>query len=160
MIREFRKEDLPRLREIARKAWKPIFDNYKNQLGDELYPMLYPDPEEPFRVKDREIVSQAELVPHEILICERNGEIAGFIFFGMRGKTGIICNNAKDPDSQERGVAQEMYTAVLEKFKAAGMTVATVGTGLDSAHESARRAYEKAGFSARMDKTVYYMKLD
>ena len=24
----------------------------------------------------------------------------------------------------------------------------------------ARRAYEKAGFHARMDKTVYYMKLD
>lgn len=160
MIREFRPEDLPRLREIARKAWAPIFENYKNQLGEELYPMLYPDPEEPFRVKDREIVSQAEKVPHEILICERNGEIAGFIFFGMRGKTGIICNNAKDPDSQERGVAQEMYQAVFEKFKAAGMTMATVGTGLDSAHAAARKAYEKAGFHARMDKTVYYMKLD
>lgn len=160
MIREFREEDLPRLREIARKAWKPIFDNYKNQLGDELYPMLYPDPEEPFRVKDREIVSQAKLVPHEILICERNGVIAGFIFFGMKGKTGIICNNAKDPDSQERGVAQEMYAAVLQKFKEAGMTIATVGTGLDSAHAPARKAYEKAGFSAHMDKTVYYMKLD
>ena len=44
MIREFRKEDLPILLEIARKAWKPIFDNYKNQLGEDLYPMLYPDP--------------------------------------------------------------------------------------------------------------------
>ena len=160
MIRAFREEDLPVLLDIARKAWKPIFDNYKNLLGEELYPMLYPDPEEPYRVKEREIISQAQKVPHEILICERNGKVAGFIFFGMRGKTGIICNNAKDPDSEERGVAQEMYAAVLEKFRAAGMTVATVSTGLDSAHAPARNAYEKAGFKARMDKTVYYMKLD
>lgn len=160
MIREFKQEDLPVILEIARKAWKPIFDNYKKQLGEELHALLYPDPEAPYKLKEREIRSQAELVPHEILICEREGKIAGFIFFGMRGKTGIICNNAKDPDSTERGVAQEMYAAVLAKFKAAGMTVATVGTGLDSAHAPARRAYEKAGFSARMDKTSYYMKLD
>ena len=159
MIREFREEDLPVLLEIAHKAWKPIFDNYKNQLGEELYPMIYPDPEEPYRVKEREIIAQAKLVPHEILICERNGKVAGFIFFGMKNKTGIICNNAKDPDSTERGVAQEMYAAVLEKFKAAGMEVATVSTGLDTAHAPARRAYEKAGFAARMDKTSYYMKL-
>ena len=160
MIREFRPEDLPVIQAIARKAWKPIFDNYKNLLGEELYPLVYPDPEEPFRIKEREIRAQAEKVPHEILICEREGKIAGFIFFGMRGKTGVICNNAKDPDSTERGVAQEMYAAVLEKFKAAGMTVATVNTGLDCAHAPARRAYEKAGFCARMDKTSYYMKLD
>jgi ribosomal protein S18 acetylase RimI-like enzyme len=160
MIREFKPEDLPTLLVIARKAWKPIFDNYKNQLGAELYPLVYPDPEEPFRIKEREIRAQAEKVPHEILICEREGKIAGFIFFGMRGKTGIICNNAKDPDSAERGVAQEMYAAVLEKFKAAGMTVATVSTGLDCAHAPARRAYEKAGFAAHMDKISYYMKLD
>ena len=121
MIREFKPEDLPTLLVIARKAWKPIFDNYKNQLGAELYPLVYPDPEEPFRIKEREIRAQAEKVPHEILICERDGNIAGFIFFGMRGKTGIICNNAKDPDSAERGVAQEMYAAVLEKFKAADL---------------------------------------
>ena len=35
-------------------------------------------------------------------------------------------------------------------FDAAGMRAATVSTGGDDSHAAARRAYEKAGFSARI----------
>jgi len=159
MIREYRTGDLARLIEIAMKAWKPVFDEYINQLGEELYPLVIGDPEEPYRIKRREVIMQAMLARDEILICERENKVVGFLFFGMRGKTGIICNNARDPEYDGKGVGQELYSAVLQKFRDGGMTLATVSTGLDAGHASARRAYERAGFKHHQDKIVYYLKL-
>ena len=39
-----------------------------------------------------------------------------------------------------------MYDHVLYKMKTAGVKYVQVGTGGDSAHAPARRAYEKSGF--------------
>ena len=74
-------------------------------------------------------------------------------------KFGNITNNALDPHCGEKGVGQEMYQAVLERFRAEGMKAATVQTGLDEAHAPARRAYERAGFHLRNEQVMYVMDL-
>ena len=52
-----------------------------------------------------------------------------------------------------------MYAAVLDHFRSQGMLYAKVVTGMDYAHEPARRAYERAGFNIRHEDVTYYMKL-
>ena len=52
-----------------------------------------------------------------------------------------------------------LYEAVFDKLRAAGCTVVRVGTGLDEAHAPARRAYQKAGFTAKLESVTYYKKL-
>ena len=41
MIRLFQPSDLEPMVAIARKAWKKIFEGFRQQLGDELYSILY-----------------------------------------------------------------------------------------------------------------------
>ena len=77
----------------------------------------------------------------------------------MERKIGIISNNAVDPCCGVKGVGQEMYRAVLEYFRKAGMLLAQVTTGLDEAHAPARRAYERAGFGLHTESVTYTMKL-
>jgi GNAT superfamily N-acetyltransferase len=61
---------------------------------------------------------------------------------------GEIGLNAVDPAHVGHGVGTAMYDFALARMKEAGMRVATVSTGGDPSHMPARRAYEKAGFTA------------
>jgi hypothetical protein len=47
----------------------------------------------------------------------------------------------------------------IATLKAAGMQLATVGTGGDPSHAPARRAYEKAGFNVHLPSIYMYRKL-
>ena len=157
MIREYRKEDFETLAAIARKAWRKIFEGFRQQLGDELYAILYDNRQQDKRYQ---LSVFLEKYPEYCRICERNGKIAGFITFGLNRelRVGRILNNAADPESGEKGVGQEMYAAVFEIMRAEGMTACTVNTGLDEGHAPARKAYERAGFYRHTD-SITYVKL-
>ena len=139
---------------IARKAWKKIFEGFRQQLGDELYTILYGN-----RLQDKrhQLTEFTAKFPRQCYVCERNGKIVGFVTFGLNRetKTGILTNNAADPDSGEKGVGQEMYAAVFERMRQEGMIAVTVSTGLDEGHAPARRAYERAGFEKHLDSVTY-----
>ena len=143
---------------IARKAWKKIFEGFRQQLGDELYTILYGN-----RLQDKryQLTEFTAKFPRQCYVCERNGKIVGFITFGLNNetKTGFLTNNAADPDSGEKGVGQEMYAAVFERMRQEGMIAVKVSTGLDEGHAPARRAYERAGFEKNLKSVTYYKKL-
>ena len=154
MIRLFQPSDLEPMVAIARKAWKKIFEGFRQQLGDELYTILYGN-----RLQDKryQLTEFTAKFPRQCYVCERNGKIVGFVTFGLNRetKTGILTNNAADPDSGEKGVGQEMYAAVFERMRQEGMIAVTVSTGLDEGHAPARRAYERAGFEKHLDSVTY-----
>ena len=154
MIRLFQPSDLEPMVVIARKAWKKIFEGFRQQLGDELYSILYDN-----RLQDKryQLTEFTAKFPQQCYVCERNGKIVGFVTFGLNRetKTGILTNNAADPDSGEKGVGQEMYAAVFERMRQEGMIAVTVSTGLDEGHAPARRAYERAGFEKHLDSVTY-----
>ena len=161
-MRAFRQEDLPVIMDIANRAWKGIRAMSRAALGDEISDML--NPEGDSVSKGRQVEQYAAKAPDRILICERSGRVVGFITF-MLGEDpacpiGEIGNNAADPDCGEKGVGQEMYQAVFEHMKAAGMKAVRVVTGLDYAHERARKAYQRAGFDRELQSVTYYRKLD
>lgn len=158
MIRPYQPEDFPRMVQIAREAWKEIFAGFREQIGDELYHILYENKYQDKEYQLRETVTKA---PAHCRICERNGKIVGFITFNYddKRKIGIICNNAADRVCGEKGIGQEMYQAVLKIFRDNGMLAAMVSTGLDEGHRPARTAYQRAGFLLHHDSITYVMKL-
>ena len=158
MMRPCRPEDLETVADIADRAWRGIHASYRRILGDEIFLAMRPRHE---TSKGDEVRSSFERSPDWCWVCEKEGRVVGFITCTMdpEKRFGTIGNNAVDPSCPLKGIGQQMYAFVLEQFRRNGMRYATVGTGLDEGHARARRAYERAGFSIRLDKTQYYMKL-
>ena len=158
MIRKCTEEDLPRLFEIAKAAWEKIFDYLEDAYGKELYNTVAPDCR---NSKTPSLKKHFANHPDRIYVAERNGKVVGFICFNINHttKTGEIGNNAVDPACGEKGVGQEMYKAVLQRFRDEGCLAAMVTTGGDPAHAPARRAYERAGFKLKTEQVFYIMDL-
>jgi ribosomal protein S18 acetylase RimI-like enzyme len=159
MIRDYKPDDLEKIMDIADRAWAGIHDAYKNIFGNELFNILVPD--EHFR-KGKEVKTFVSEHPDWIYICEEDNTVVGFVTFTIdkEKKIGEISNNAVDPKCSLKGMGQQMYKAVFERFKQEGMIYACVRTGLDEGHAPARRAYERAGFNISRGMVSYFMKLD
>ena len=156
-IRPFDMKDLCRLQDIAFEAWQPIFQGYRQQIGDDLFEQSRPDPDG----KRKEVLFRAENSPERIIVAEdESGNIAGFATYDLdhERKIGIIGSNAVDKSMGLKGVGQAMYAEIFRRFKQAGMTAAQVTTGLDDGHAPARRAYQRAGFGEFSLPSVTYFK--
>jgi GNAT superfamily N-acetyltransferase len=95
------------------------------------------------------------------LVATAGEEVVGFVTFrcDQERRVGRVGNNAVDPGFQGRGIAPRLYAHVLDRMRALGMKAAMVQTGGDPSHAPARRAYEKAGFTARVTWVDYYQGL-
>ncbi len=158
MIRNYIGSDYETLVSIANHAYAKIYEGFREQLGEDIFSILYRNS---FESKAAQIRNHVDAHPDWCYVAERNGKIVGFITFAFVREIGLglISNNAADPDSGEKGVGQEMYAAVLERFRSEGMRLAQVTTGLDEAHAPARKAYERAGFREHKESITYYLKL-
>ncbi len=155
-IRPFQQADLPTLQKIREAAFAPVFASFRKLVGEEIAQVAFAAAEE-----EQAALLDKYCAPNsgrEVYVAERGGEIAGFCAVALDGKTGIgeIDLNAVRPDLQGAGIGEALYAFALRRMKEAGMKVATVGTGGDEAHAPARRAYEKAGFSAAIPSFYYY----
>jgi len=157
-VRYAQLEDVESACKIAVEAWRPIYENYKKILGDELFDVLHKNWRER---KAEEVRSHYREHPDWFLVTEEDGKIVGFITFILdrKRKIGEIGNNAVKPTCQGRGIGTLQYRKVLEIFKNEKMRFAKVTTGLDEAHAPARAAYEKVGFRKAIKMVIYYMKL-
>jgi len=158
MIRNYKSEDLPTITAIAKRAWIDIYNMYQDAYGCELFSLLIPDKD---IAKEREINNHVQAHPDWIYVCEENEKIVGFIAFNinLQQKVGQIGNNAVDPECGLKGIGQQMYSAVFQRFKDEGLLYAQVKTGLDHAHLRARSAYERAGFNIKIEDVTYFRKL-
>ena len=159
VIRPARDEDVPRMREIAVQAWAPVYSDFRERMGEELYRLEMPTD---WRADKADQVSDFYREhPNRCLVTEINGRVVGFITFVLyREKSiGEIGNNAVAPDWQGQSIGTAQYHRVLDIFRQEGMKYAKVYTGLDAAHASARAAYEKVGFKPLMPYVTYYRKL-
>lgn len=142
--------------EITYVAWEPIFEKYREELGEEMFSDLYGDWKD---MKYKRVYDG--LTSGKGFIALVNGEVAGFIFYEVdkEKKKGIIEENAVSSKYRGMGIARKMYEFVLGKMREAGMVYAMVTTGLDEAHAPARRAYEKAGFDKTLESVRYFMEI-
>ena len=158
-IRAYAPDDLATLHAIRGAAFAPVFASFREIVGPEIATLGLATAEQ----------EQAELLDaiakpdsgHGIAVAEVNNAIAGFVSWKPNIAPGIgeITLNAVHPDHGGKGVGTALYEHALAALKAAGMQLATVGTGADPSHAPARRAYEKAGFSVRLPSIYMYRTL-
>lgn len=158
-IRRFEAGDLPRLHAIREVAFRPVFRSFRNLVGDEIAPIAMATLEsEQADYLDKLCGAESD---HEVYVVEQDAEIVAFcaVALDRKSKVGEVDLNAVDPEHQGCGIGAWMYAFALNRMKEAGMAVATVGTGGDSSHAPARRAYEKAGFGAAIPSVYLYRPL-
>ena len=143
-------DDLPRLDEVRSAAFAPVFASFRSILGEKIYNLA----------QAREDDAQGELLASllapesgwEVYAADLAGVVVGFVAVQLNLETqvGEIGLNAVHPSYAGTGIGTAMYDFAIERMKEAGMRVATVATGADASHASARRAYEKAGFTVQI----------
>lgn len=142
--------------ELVVMAWTPIYEGYKEILGEEMFNDIYYD----WKEKKCERIYKAMTSPRGFVALS-DGDVAGFIHYDIDydKKLGIIEENAVNPLFRGLGIAQKMYDFVYDKMKSESMKYVNVSTMLDDAHKSARRAYEKSGFTKALESINYYKEL-
>jgi len=150
VMRPVRAGEEGRLDEIRAAAFEPVFASFRALLGDEIYDLA----------QKRGDDAQGPLLSWmlegrsgwEVYAAEASGELVGFMAIKMDPATqvGEIGLNAVHPAHTGKGFGTAMYEFAVARMKEAGMHVATAATGGDASHAPARRAYEKAGFTAQI----------
>lgn len=145
-IRPYLPADLPTLHAIRTAAFAPVFGSFRELLGPEVSALALANAE----------AEQGQLLDaiakpdsgHGIAVAVVDDVVVGFVSWKADAATriGEVTLNAVDPDHGGQGIGTALYEHALGALKAAGMEVATVGTGGDDSHAPARRAYEKVGF--------------
>ena len=156
-IRAATKSDLQPMVELTLKAFEPIFESFESILGEEIFPVLFPD----WRETQQKIVVDAFKNEEIALwVAEIDEIVTGLVTLKLdqQQKIGELHFLAVHPDYQNRGVGSALNQFILEKMRKAGMQVAMVSTGGDSSHAPARRTYEKAGYIP-LPIVNYYQKL-
>lgn len=157
-LRGARPADADACAALAVGAWRRIHDAYIAILGPDVHHRAFSGWEE---AKARDVYQVVQAHPERALVVAAGDALIGFVTFHLDPlrKIGSIGNNAIDPAWQGRGIGTAMYRAVLERFRAEGMELARVSTGLDEGHAPARAAYEKAGFRQGLPSITYYQEL-
>jgi GNAT superfamily N-acetyltransferase len=146
-IRLFCEDDMENVVELSLLAWAPVFDSFRKVLGPEVFPIVYPD----WRTQQREVVEKACRDREKLTayVAEVDRKAVGLLVVQLKieEKEGEVYLLAVHPEYQNRGIGTDLNNYALDRFRDAGMKVASVATGGDPGHAPARRSYEKAGYS-------------
>ena len=158
-IRPYEASDLDELQEIRALAFEPVFRSFRDIVGPSIAEIALASAE----------TEQAGLLadlckpdtPQKVFVAMLETKIVGFVSISLdhTQKVGEIGLNAVHPGFAGQGIGTELYEFALGEMRAAGMKVATVGTGGDPSHAPARRAYEKAGFGPSIPSLWMYRSL-
>ena len=147
-IRPVTAHDVPALVELSLLAWAPVSTSFREVLGCTIYTLVYPD----WDAEQRAVVEKAcaDDAITVVWVAEVDGTVVGFIAYILNHetKTGTVDLLAVHPDYQNCGIGTSLNTFALEQMKISGMVLADLHTGGDPGHAPARRAYEKAGYTA------------
>jgi ribosomal protein S18 acetylase RimI-like enzyme len=146
-FRPFCDDDINEIVTLSLLSWEPVFDSFKQVLGQKIYQILYPD----WRKSQKDVVKNIckDQDKFHVLVAVDDEKVIGFLAYDLdldqqRGEVQLL---AVHPDYQNQEIGTELNLIGLQKIKDAGMNLAVVGTGGDEGHAPARRSYEKAGYT-------------
>ena len=142
-IRQFDAADLPDMQSIRKAAFAPIFQSFKEIIGEQIYALERKNADaEQAEYLASLCVPQAN---DQVYVATVDGEVIGFVAFSLNSekKIGEIGLNAVHPNHTGQGVGSAMYEFAISEMRRAGMKLATVGTGGDPSHVPAQQAYRQ-----------------
>ena len=157
-LRALTPADIPALVELSLRAWAPVFESFREVLGERVYRAVYPD-WPTTQARDVEAVCLDDAA--DVWVAELGERPAGFVALRIHPDdgTGEIDMLAVDPPAQRQGIGTALTSFALERLREAGVRLAVVGTGGDPGHAPARRVYERSGFVG-LPLVRYYARLD
>lgn len=159
LLRTFRTDDLEALIDLTVRAFEPIQDGIRHQLGDELFARQNGQWRQDYRDTLAELTGSEN--QERFLVADVDGDPAGYAAWsthpGPVGLQGEITLLAVDPRHQGAGLGRALIDGACEAMRAAGCVVAWASTGGDEAHTSARAAYAAGGFTPLP--TVFFSRL-
>jgi ribosomal protein S18 acetylase RimI-like enzyme len=157
-IREYRADDHDAVVELALRAWAPVFASLRAVVGDEIDGLLHGADWRSYQRRSVEETLANDAM--RIWVADDDGAVVAFVAVTLHvdDAMGQIWMLAVDPDAQARGHGTSLTNTATDWMREAGMSLATIGTGGDPGHAPARRAYEKAGYTA-LPSVQYYKAL-
>jgi ribosomal protein S18 acetylase RimI-like enzyme len=146
-VRRGTAEDLPSLQTVNLAAFKPIHESFAEILGPGINSLVYPDWR---RSQQHELVELVDKPNVTLFVAESDSQLVGFVVVEINEETrvGELCMIAVRPDARGQGIGGMLNERALQVMRDAGMKLAELGTGGDSAHAAARRSYERVGYTA------------
>lgn len=152
-VRPFRREDLPRIREITIACFDgvSIDQNIEGLLG------IVADLPWQER-KAAQVEEDCRLNPEGVFVAEVGGEVAGYITSRMQTstRTGWIPHLAVDRQFREQGIARTLFDRVFEYLRLGGMITVRIETLEQNA--AGKRLFPKLGFR-EVARQIHYTKL-
>ncbi len=156
-IRNFIPSDYTRECPLTVEAWRGIFDGYRAQLGDDMFEFFYGGWEDrKYGEFSASMHKNGEAGRAFTIVDNSDGSVAAMGSWNAGDTTGVICSNSVRSDLRGNGLGSALYRRLLDSMRENGKKYAQVGTGLDDAHASARRAYERAGFGYPVPTVLYF----
>lgn len=160
-IRPFQPTDSEPLTDLSLRAWEPVYDAWRQILGERIYALAYPDWRRTQAATVRETCAQHAATT---LVAELDGQVVGFATVVLSAphtenpRVGDVELIAVDPTVHREGVGRALMDASLALMKEASCAYASVWTGGDEGHGPARAMYEASGFTA-LPLVHYYREL-
>ena len=148
VIREYASDDRTAVVALALRAWEPVFASLRAVLGDELDERMHgTDWREYQRKSVEDVLANDEM---HVWVAEHDDTVVAFMAVTLHpdDAMGEMWMIAVDPAAQGHGLGTRLTTLATEWMRDAGMRVAMIATGGNPGHAPARRAYEKAGYTA------------
>jgi len=149
-VRPLAESDIAPVVDLSLRAWAPVFDSFRQVLGDGVYRHLFPD------WSAHQAAAVERVCRDEVMhtwVADDGGRPVGFVSVVHHDSThdepdsSEIEMIAVDPAYQRRGIAADLIAHATDRMREHGAQLAVIGTGGDPGHAPARAAYEQAGFT-------------
>lgn len=155
IIRALRADDVDAVVEFSVRAWRPVFESFMRVMGPDIFPRIYPDWQ---AAQAKAVADACRNEAHQAWVAEAGdgraaagsaGRPVGFAVVAIHDspRSGEVSMIAVDPGYQRQGIGQALLAFAVDQITRLGVPLAQIGTGGDPGHASARRLYEKAGFT-------------
>lgn len=149
-IRPLAGSDIAPVVDLSLRAWAPVFDSFRQVLGEGIYRHLFPDwSAHQSAAVDRVLRDESM----HTWVADDGSRPVGFVSVVHHGPEYDEPNSSEiemiavDPAHQRRGIAADLITYAVDRMREHGAELAVIGTGGDPGHAPARAAYEQAGFT-------------